>query len=50
MYIDMVKTKIIGITPRIANSTAKRTVKSDSSGNDGKVFEYNHYDFIIIEW
>ena len=39
MYIDMVKTKIIGITPRITNSTAKRTITSDSSGNDGKVFE-----------
>ena len=36
MYRDMVKTKIIGITPIINNSTAKRTIKSDSSVNDGK--------------
>ena len=44
----MVKTKIIVITPRTINSTTKRTITYDSSGNDGKVFEYNHSDFINI--
>ena len=39
MNRDIVKTKIIGITPRITNSTEKRIITSDSSGNDGKVFE-----------
>ena len=39
MYREMVKTKIIVITPIIINSTAKRTITYDSSGNDGKLFE-----------
>ena len=39
MYRDKVKTKIIGITPRITNSNEKRIITSDSSGNDGKLFE-----------
>ena len=39
MYIDMVKIKIIGITPRITNCTAKIIITSDSSENDGKKFE-----------